>query len=98
MTYIVRTTINPTVDLEVDDAELEQLTELGLLVNAPANPVPGVFDTESANLINTASNTRAALDARYPLGTGVREVRLLTRAQYDAIGTKTGTTLYVIQG
>ena len=31
-------------------------------------------------------------------GTGITEVRALTQAAYDAIGTKSATTLYVIQG
>lgn len=70
-TYIVQVTINPGVDYEVSKAEKEQLESLGLLVDAPADPTPGAFDTEVTALVNDASSdARAALDALYAGGGG----------------------------
>lgn len=43
-----------------------------------------------------AAATRTAISA--PYGDGVTEIRVLTQAAYDAITTKSATTLYVIQG
>jgi hypothetical protein len=47
----------------------------------------------------TATDAAAARTATSaPLGNGITEIRLLTQATYDAIGTKSSSTLYVIQG
>lgn len=68
-TYIVQVTSNPGVDYEVDRAERDQLEELGLLVNAPADGDPTVLDTEvEAVVSDTGSSTRATLDTLYGAG------------------------------
>lgn len=47
---------------DVDDGEYERLTDLGIVVNAVANPNPaGLFDAEVAALMtDTGSDTYAA--------------------------------------
>lgn len=52
-TYILQTTINPGVNVEVDEAEKDRLHDLGLILNDIASPVTtNIFDTDVAALIN----------------------------------------------
>lgn len=99
-TYIVQLTSDaePRPSYEVSQAEFERLLDLGLLVNEAPDPVaPDLFDQEMAQEIDDVnSQTRASLDARYVVGTGVREIMPLSQGAYDAIPTKSPTTLYAI--
>src|SRR3982751_1172276 len=97
-TYIIQTVLNPGVQYEVDEAEYQQLFELGLLLNAPAAPEnPSAFDDAVRALVdNVNTQTRTGLDARYVAGDGQREIRSLTQAAYDALQNKSPTSLYVI--
>lgn len=56
-----------------------------------------VDNTSDANKpVSTAQQT--ALNAKVTNGAGITEVRSITQAAYDALGTKVATTLYVIVG
>lgn len=55
-TYVIQTTINPGVSYEVDQAEYEQLRDLGLLLNNNPTPLVGVFDTEVSALVQNVNS------------------------------------------
>lgn len=65
----IQTTMRPGENIDVDDAEYERLLELGLVLNAPADPQPtNHFDTEVASYINnTTTATYAAGKAQFTL-------------------------------
>lgn len=99
-TYVVQLTSDaePRPSYEVSEAEFERLRDLGLLVNENPDPVdPDLFDQEIAQEVGDVnSQTRAQLDARYVVGTSVRQLVPLTQGAYDAIPAKSSSTLYVI--
>lgn len=102
--YLVELTTDPEPrpTYEVTLGEYERLLSLGLVVNAPADPVdPDLFDQEIAQQVEDVnSQTRDVLDDRYVVGeTGsseVRRIRALTQGAYDALVTVDSATLYVI--
>lgn len=68
----------------------------------------GDYQPTSANISDSTATGRSLITAAdaaavrtissAPFGNGITEIRLLTQAAYDAIGTKSATTLYVVQG
>lgn len=70
-TYLVQLTNDPEPRpfYEVDPAEYERLLDLGLVVNAPADPTPpDLFDQEMADeLLDTTSASYAAGRAQFTL-------------------------------
>lgn len=68
-TYILQTTINPGVNIEVDEAEKVRLHDLGLILNDIADPVTtNEFDDAVSGLINdTTSETWAAGKGQFTL-------------------------------
>lgn len=99
-TYLVQLTTDaePRPTYEVSEGEYERLLDLGLVINAPADPVdPDLFDQEVAQLhADVNSQTRAEVDARYVRSAVVREIIPLTQGAYDAVPVKSSSTLYVI--
>jgi hypothetical protein len=67
--YVIQTTLNPGVDITVDDAEYERLHNLGLILNDPVPPEePTFFDDAVAALINdTTSATWSAGKGQFTL-------------------------------
>lgn len=63
--YTIQTTMNPGVNIDVGAAEYERLLELGLVLNAPADPQPANhFDAEVASYVNDPTKlTHAAIAA-----------------------------------
>lgn len=55
-TYVIETTINPGVKYEVNQAEYEQLRDLGLLLNNNPEPLAGVFDREVSALVQDVNS------------------------------------------
>lgn len=55
-TYVVRTTIQPDVEYEVDEAEYDRLVELGLLLDGPVQPTAPVFDQTVHDLVENATS------------------------------------------
>lgn len=98
VTYVVQTKLNPGVSYEVDQAEYDLLLEQNLLLNAPIQPqAPGVFDNAVRALVDDVNTqTRTGLDARFVVGTGLRQTKALDQGAYDAEPVKASTTLYVI--
>jgi hypothetical protein len=99
-TYIVQLTTDsePRPSYEVSAAEYERLTDLGLVVGGPPDPVdPDLFDSEVAALVaDVNSQTRDALKDGFVASDTVRAMVPLTQGAYDAIGTKDPATLYII--
>lgn len=66
-----------------------------------APPIDGAAGTGTMRTLGTGSTQAAAgnhTHAGMVTGTGITEVRSMTQAAYDALGTKVATTLYVIVG
>jgi hypothetical protein len=99
-TYIVQLTTDaePRPSYEVSEAEYERLTDLGIVVGGPPDPVdPDLFDQEVAALVaDVNSETREALKAGFIASASIRNAVPLTQGAYDAIPTKDPATLYVI--
>ncbi len=69
----------------------------GTVVLSAADIGLGSVDNTSDASKPVSTAQQAALNAKVT-GTGISEVRALTQATYDALGTKVATTLYVITG
>jgi len=63
--HTIQTTMNPGVNIDVDDAEYERLRDLGLILNYVADPQPANhFDAEMASYVNDPTKlTHAAIAA-----------------------------------
>ena len=96
--YEIQTTLRPGVTIQVDEDEYLRLLEQGLIEGVPVGPIlPAVFDEEIAErFVDPLSATRAAADAVYVTGDGVRKAVKLTQATYSALAVKDPATLYVI--
>lgn len=51
-----------------------------------------------AQALQTLVNALETVQATKTTGVGITEIRAITQAAYDALGTKSSTTLYVISG